>query len=64
MARLNHRCCYRWLGLIVRICYDEIFNVFYALFPRLEQVRGVAMNPVEHPHGGGNHQHIGKFYVP
>lgn len=26
------------------------------LFPR---VRGVAMNPVDHPHGGGNHQHIG-----
>merc|ERR1712198_380475 len=24
------------------------------------KVRGVAMNPVEHPHGGGNHQHIGK----
>lgn len=24
-------------------------------------VRGVSMNPVEHPHGGGNHQHIGKF---
>lgn len=24
-------------------------------------VRGVAMNPVEHPHGGGNHQHIGKY---
>merc|ERR1712012_717914 len=23
------------------------------------QVRGVAMNPVEHPFGGGNHQHIG-----
>ena len=23
------------------------------------KVRGVAMNPVEHPHGGGNHQHIG-----
>jgi len=22
-------------------------------------VRGVAMNPVEHPHGGGNKQHIG-----
>merc|ERR1712176_932054 len=21
--------------------------------------RGVAMNPVEHPFGGGNHQHIG-----
>ena len=24
------------------------------------KVRGVAMNPVEHLHGGGNHQHIGK----
>ncbi|ESO04213.1 hypothetical protein HELRODRAFT_154764 [Helobdella robusta] len=24
------------------------------------RVRGVAMNSVEHPHGGGNHQHIGK----
>jgi len=23
------------------------------------RVRGVAMNPVEHPHGGGNHQHVG-----
>ncbi|KAJ7981644.1 60S ribosomal protein L8 [Quillaja saponaria] len=23
------------------------------------KVRGVAMNPVEHPHGGRNHQHIG-----
>jgi large subunit ribosomal protein L8e len=23
-------------------------------------VRGVCMNPVEHPFGGGNHQHIGK----
>jgi len=23
------------------------------------KVRGVAMNPVEHPHGGGNKQHIG-----
>lgn len=22
-------------------------------------VRGQAMNPVEHPHGGGNHQHVG-----
>merc|ERR1712227_485672 len=23
------------------------------------KVRGVAVNPVEHPHGGGNHQHVG-----
>lgn len=22
--------------------------------------RGVAMNPVDHPHGGGSHQHVGK----
>jgi ribosomal protein L2 len=27
------------------------------------KVRGVAMNPVEHPHGGGNHQHIGEFII-
>nr|XP_027200339.1 60S ribosomal protein L8-1-like [Dermatophagoides pteronyssinus] len=27
-----------------------------AVWPK---VRGVAMNPVDHPHGGGNHQHIG-----
>lgn len=26
------------------------------IFPK---VRGVAMNPVDHAHGGGNHQHIG-----
>lgn len=26
-------------------------------------VRGVAMNPVEHPHGGGNHQHIGQYNI-
>ncbi|KAI5185772.1 large subunit ribosomal protein L8e [Nematocida homosporus] len=24
------------------------------------RVRGVAMNPVDHMHGGGNHQHIGR----
>lgn len=23
------------------------------------RVRGVCMNPVDHPHGGGNHQHVG-----
>merc|ERR1712080_352790 len=27
------------------------------------KVRVVAMNPVEHPHGGGNHLHIGKAYT-
>ena len=24
------------------------------------KVRGVAMNPVDHPHGGGAHQHVGR----
>ena len=27
------------------------------VYPR---VRGVAMNPVDHPHGGGAHQHVGR----
>lgn len=36
----------------------------YHLFKRKRKVwpkvRGVTMNPVDHPWGGGNHQHIGK----
>ncbi|CAO1629347.1 unnamed protein product [Sympodiomycopsis kandeliae] len=32
------------------------FRVKRNSWPR---TRGVAMNPVDHPHGGGNHQHIG-----
>ncbi|MCO5547419.1 hypothetical protein L7F22_000868 [Adiantum nelumboides] len=32
------------------------YKVKHSCWPK---VRGVAMNPVEHPHGGGNHQHIG-----
>merc|ERR1719230_1239393 len=32
------------------------FRVKRNSFPK---VRGSAMNPVEHPHGGGNHQHVG-----
>ena len=27
---------------------------------RIPVVRGVAMNPVDHPHGGGSHQSPGK----
>jgi large subunit ribosomal protein L8e len=37
-------------------------NVFYkniAKKKKWPRVRGVAMNPVDHPHGGGNQQHIG-----
>lgn len=40
------------------------FPNFFSLRYRVKRnewphVRGVAMNPVEHPFGGGNHQHIG-----
>merc|ERR1711974_146836 len=36
---------------------DHKYKVKRNCWPK---VRGVAINPVEHPHGGGNHQHIGK----
>ena len=39
---------------------------YYAFRTRGKQypvVRGVAMNPVSHPHGGGGHQHVGKPYT-
>merc|ERR1712060_37175 len=35
------------------------FYKFKAKRKKWPRVRGVAMNPVEHPHGGGNHQHMG-----
>ncbi|MDP8011332.1 MAG: 50S ribosomal protein L2 [Thermoplasmata archaeon] len=38
-------------------------NKIHALQSRAKKpytVRGVAMNAVNHPHGGGNHQHIGR----
>jgi large subunit ribosomal protein L8e len=35
------------------------FHKYKAKRNEWPRVRGVAMNPVEHPHGGGNHQHIG-----
>eukprot|EP00915_Cephaloidophora_sp_WS-2016_P004892 GHVH01006535.1.p1 GENE.GHVH01006535.1~~GHVH01006535.1.p1 ORF type:complete len:257 (+),score=28.16 GHVH01006535.1:78-848(+) len=35
------------------------FNKFRSKRKKWPVVRGVAMNPVEHPFGGGNHQHIG-----
>ncbi len=36
---------------------------YHAIKPKAKMyptVRGVAMNPVDHPHGGGAHQHVGK----
>ena len=35
------------------------FHKYRAKTNRWPVVRGVAMNPVDHPHGGGNHQHVG-----
>lgn len=40
-------------------CVRHAQCFMHASCPICSQVRGVAMNPVEHPHGGGNHQHIG-----
>jgi len=35
------------------------FHKYKAKRNEWPKTRGVAMNPVDHPHGGGNHQHIG-----
>jgi large subunit ribosomal protein L2 len=38
-------------------------NKFHALRSRSKayfKVKGIAMNPVDHPHGGGGHPHVGK----
>ncbi len=35
------------------------FHKYKAKRNEWPKVRGVAMNPVDHPHGGGNHQHLG-----
>jgi large subunit ribosomal protein L8e len=35
------------------------FHKYKAKRNEWPKCRGVAMNPVDHPHGGGNHQHIG-----
>ena len=36
------------------------YFAFRARGKQYPTVRGVAMNPVDHPHGGGSHQHVGK----
>lgn len=35
------------------------FHAFTSRAKAYFKVRGVAMNPVNHPHGGGSHQHVG-----
>jgi len=37
----------------------KVFHKHFIKSNGWPRVRGVAMNPVDHPHGGGNHQHIG-----
>lgn len=39
------------------------YHAFRARGKLYPVVRGVAMNPVAHPHGGGGHQHVGKPYT-
>lgn len=35
------------------------FHCYRSKAKRYFKVKGVAMNPVNHPHGGGNHPHVG-----
>ena len=35
-------------------------NQQISILPNFPKVKGVRMNPVDHPHGGGNHKHLGK----
>ncbi len=37
-----------------------LFHKFKRQRKRFPKVAGVRMNPVDHPHGGGNHKHLGK----
>ncbi|MCD6461223.1 MAG: 50S ribosomal protein L2 [Thermoplasmata archaeon] len=42
--------------------FGKAGKVYHALRSRAKEhvkVRGIAMNPVNHPHGGGGHQHVG-----
>jgi large subunit ribosomal protein L2 len=39
------------------------YHAFRSRGKQYPVVRGVAMNPVSHPHGGGGHQHVGKPYT-
>ena len=48
---------YKWVLLFFFKLKVDCSFFFSFSWPR---TRGVAMNPVDHPHGGGNHQHIGK----
>jgi large subunit ribosomal protein L2 len=36
------------------------YQAFKSRAKKYPRVSGVAMNPVDHPHGGGAHQHVGK----
>merc|ERR1711874_406705 len=54
----NH--CWRWSYYKPILKAGRAYHKYKAKRNCWPIVRGVAMNPVEHPHGGGNHQHIGK----
>jgi len=62
-----HPRCRATIGLIaggghVEKPFAKSGKKFHAYTSRAKayfKVRGVAMNPVSHPHGGGSHQHVG-----
>lgn len=65
--RLDNR-CYASLGVPAGggrsdKPFAKAGNKFYAMGPKARDylhVSGVAMNPVNHPFGGGSHQHVGR----
>lgn len=60
--------CRAVVGIVAGAGHDEkpfgkAGNKFHAYRSRSKayfKVKGIAMNPVDHPHGGGGHPHIGK----
>ncbi|KAL2476545.1 60S ribosomal protein L8-1 [Abeliophyllum distichum] len=59
--------CHAMIGQVARAARTEkpllkagnAYHKFRVKMNSWPKVRGVAMNPVEHLHGSGNHQHIG-----
>jgi large subunit ribosomal protein L2 len=63
-----HRDCRATIGVVAGggrhekplIRAGKKFHAFRSRAKKYPRVSGVAMNPVDHPHGGGAHQHVGK----
>lgn len=65
-------CCFATIGVVAGggrtekpfVKAGKKYHKMKARAGRYPIVRGVAMNPVDHPHGGGGHQHVGKSKTP